>query len=55
MKTLGRILWAVEESANIEHEEENDYLFEYVTPFSNYSNWAPTDADDWCGEFLKRE
>ena len=49
---LGMIAWAVEELANIEHDEDFDYRFDLAeTPIYD---WPRICAHDWCGEFQER-
>jgi hypothetical protein len=52
-EALGRIAWAVEETANIKHDKYFDYAFEGVK--STYYDWPRTTAQDWCGDFLERK
>lgn len=47
---FGRILWAIEEVAKIEHESF-DYLYENESPFSC---WPMTTEHEWCGDFRER-
>ena len=49
-KNTGAIRWAVEESANIEHEDNDDYLVE-TTEQHEIGQWPRVQCDEWCGEF----
>jgi hypothetical protein len=45
---LGRMLWAMETHANIEHDEDFDYLAE--TNESHDMRWPRTYIDEACGD-----
>jgi hypothetical protein len=49
-KNTGGIRWAVEESANIEHEDNDDYVVETTEQYE-VNEWPHTQCDEWCGEF----
>ena len=51
-EALGKIAWAIEELANVEHAEDFDYSYETVQ--FPYSDWPRTSANFWCGEFQER-
>ena len=52
-EALGLIAWAVEEMANVTHNEFFDYGYGNV-PTAHF-NWARTAAHEWCGEFKERD
>ena len=52
VRALGLIAWAVEQLANVRHQDHFDYLFE--SEESPRHNGALTYAHDWCGEFQAR-
>ena len=49
-RNSGGIRWAVEESANVEHENSDDYLVETAEQHE-VSQWPRVQCDEWCGEF----
>jgi hypothetical protein len=49
-KNTGGIRWAVEESANVEHENENYYCVETTEQYE-VKEWPHVQCDEWCGEF----
>lgn len=50
-KALGLIAWSAEEGANVEHQDDFDYLHE---EWEDYFDWPLTPAHEWCGDFLER-
>jgi hypothetical protein len=51
-EALGLIAWAVEEAANVEHNDRFDYAHECEA--SPFIAWPRTTGDKWCGDFVKR-
>ena len=49
-KNTGGTRWAVEESANVEHENEDDYCVETTEQYE-VNEWPHVQCDEWCGEF----
>ena len=49
-RNSGGIRWAVEESANVEHENEDDYCVETTEQYE-VNEWPHTQCNQWCGEF----
>jgi len=46
---FGRLVWAVEELANVEHSSEGGYTFHEQS--DNWAEWPVTFGHEWCGEF----
>jgi len=49
-KNTGATRWAVEESATIEHDDNDDYLVETTEQYE-VNEWPLVKCDEWCGEF----
>ena len=49
-KNTGATRWAVEESATIEHDDNDDYLVETTEQYE-VNEWPLVQCDEWCGEF----
>jgi hypothetical protein len=50
--TIGSMTWAVEELANVEHDDDTDYEFGIDT--MHWAEWPRTHGHEWCGDFLRR-
>ena len=53
IEALGKIAWAIEKLANIEHDRDFDYA--YARCIAPANDWQKTAANDWCGEFKPRD
>ena len=51
---LGLIAWSVEKTANVKHESDNIYSADTIAE-NEVNEWPMTNANDWCGDFLKRD